>query len=301
MKNRLHVHRAIFPNAFRAMARVWDGVQRSGPVAVLCLSVLALAPAGLAQDVTFNKTRYSSVKQPGEADVVLTLTDSKILIKDKKANGIDMEIPYSSIDSISYELATRHRVAEGAGVMALSIGAGAIVMATKTKSYWLDIEHHDGDAKELTVLRLDKSEHEQVMAALAAKSRKHIEALATKGRPLNPTVGSKDMDEVIPFGMEAVAAALKPAMESFGCNVTEAKDKRIECKRPRGYSERTGSGAEKVTATLEAKGDQTRVRIWTGKGFVGRIGKNNWSTPIYEEMMKNLQKPAQSATASGPN
>lgn len=281
-----------------------ENVGRAGRLVVLCLAVLALAPAGLAQDVTFNKTRYSSVKQPRETDVVLTITDSKVLITGKKANEIDLEIPYSSIDSISYELAVRHRTAEGAGMMALSLGAGAVVMATKTKSYWLDIEYHDpdaSDAKELTVLRLDKSEYAQVMAALEAKSGKHIEPLATKTRPLNPTSGSKDMDEVVPFPMDAVVAALKPAMENFGCKVTEAKAKRIECRRGRGYDERTGAGAEKVTATLEAKGEQTRVRIWTGKGFVGRIGKNNWSTPIYEEMMKNLQKPAQSATASGAN
>ncbi len=45
------------------------------------------------------------------------------------------------------------------------------------------------------------------------------------------------------------------------------------------------------TGTLEAQGAKTHVRIWTGKGFAGRVGKHNWSTPIYEEMMKTLQKP----------
>lgn len=301
MEQRLFSRPSLLQHPFRAIAELLDKPQRTGRFAVFCLALLALAPAALAQDVTFNKTRYSSVKQPGETQVVLTITDSKLLIKDKKANGIDLEIPYSSIDSISYELAVRHRKAEGAGMMALSLGAGAVVMATKTKSYWLDIEHHDGDAKELTVLRLDKSEYAQVMAALEAKSGKHIDELATKTRPLNPTSGSKDMDELVPFPRDAVAAALKPAMESFGCKVTEAKAKRVECKRERGYSERTGAGAEKVTATLETKGGQTRVRIWTGKGFVGRIGKNNWSTPIFNEMMKSLQKPSDAASASATN
>ena len=270
-------------------------------MAALCLTLLPLVPAGLAQDVIFSKTRYSSVKQPKEADVVLTIAESKILIKGKKADGIDMEIPYSSIDSISYQLAARHRVGEGAGIMALSLGAGAIVMATKTKSYWLDIEYHEGDAKQLAVLRLDKSEYQKVMATLEARSGKHIAVLAPQKNPLNPTAGSKDMDEVIQFGMVAIVAALKPAMESFGCNVTDVTASRMECKRGRGNSERTGYGGEKVTATLEAKGEQTRVRIWTGKGFVGRMGKTNWSTPIYQEMMKSLQKSAQSATASRPN
>jgi hypothetical protein len=43
---------------------------------------------------------------------------------------------------------------------------------------------------------------------------------------------------------------------------------------------------------LKAKGDQTRVRIWTGKGFEGRVNKKNWSTPIYQGMMKILEKSA---------
>jgi len=45
-----------------------------------------------------------------------------------------------------------------------------------------------------------------------------------------------------------------------------------------------------VTAKLEAKGDQTRVSITTGLGFYGRLAKGNWSTPVYLEMMRNLQR-----------
>jgi hypothetical protein len=265
--------------------------------------ILMLVPAGMAQDVTFSKTKYSSVKQPKEADVDLSISDSKVSIKgqkvSKKATAINMEIPYSSIDAISYELATRHRVAEGAAVMALSLGAGAVLMATKTKSHWLAIEHHQGDAKEITILRLDKSEYGKVIAALEAKSGKHIATLDSKTSSLNPTAESKDMDTVIPFRMEKVATALKSAMESEGCMVTDATASRVECKRSRGGSERTGFGGEKITATMEAQGEQTRVRISTGKGFVGRIGKKNWSTSIYQEMMKSLQKLAPGASASG--
>lgn len=269
--------------------------------AAFFLAAMTLAPTSRAQDVTFSKTRYSSVKQPKESEVALTVTDSKVLIKGKKKNGLTTEIPFTSIDSMTYELATRHRVQEGAGVMLLSVGAGAILMATKTKSHWLDIEYHDGEQKQQMVLRLDKSEYEKVIATLEARTGKHIEKLDAKSSPLNPTANSKDVDQLIPFQKDAVVAALKPSMENFGCKVTDEAAKRIECKRTRGLSDRTGNGGEKVTAELEAKGEQTRVRIWTGKGFVGRIRKNNWSTPIYDEMMKSLQKPAQSAAAAHTN
>jgi len=102
------------------------------------------------------------------------------------------------------------------------------------------------------------------------------------------------MDEVVPFPMDQVIAALKPAMESLGCRVREVTATRIECKRARGRSEWTALpvGGETVTGTLEARDEQTRIRISTGKGWVGpgREGKKNWSTVIYQEMMKTLQE-----------
>lgn len=108
----------------------------------------------------------------------------------------------------------------------------------------------------------------------------------------DPTLISVDVDELVPFDVDRVAIALKPAMESQNCNVTEASANRIECKRPRvaTTSKHMGSGGESVTAMLEANGGQTQVRITTGKGFNGRLLKQNWSTPIYVEMMKTLQK-----------
>jgi hypothetical protein len=105
------------------------------------------------------------------------------------------------------------------------------------------------------------------------------------------SVGAEDVDEVVPFEIDKVVAALKPAMESADCNVKEATDNRVECKRPRHTSGNRVYGGESVTAVLEAQGSKTRIVITTGKGFYGRFVKSNWSIPIYEQMMKNLQPP----------
>jgi hypothetical protein len=283
----------LFGSMAGALGKAGAGC-RLAVLCLLCSVASAVGPAAAAHDATFEKTRYSSVKNPKEEYVALTITDSKILIRSKQTNGLSLEIPYAAIDSLSYEVAARHRVAEGAALGSL------LLMTTKTKSHWLDIEYREGDAKETTILRLDKTEYEKVLAALAAKSGKQIAMLKANTSPLNPTAGSKDMDEVIPYRRDAVAAPLKPAMESMGCNVTHATDGRIECKREWAKqmdTERTGSGGEKVIAILDAKGDQTRVRIETEKGVRGRLVKKNWSTPIYQEMMKALQKPAESAAA----
>jgi len=101
-----------------------------------------------------------------------------------------------------------------------------------------------------------------------------------------------DVDETIPFPMDKVMAAVKPAMESVSCNVKESSADHVECKRPRVATDWRFNdvGGESVTALLEAQGDQTRIRITTGKGFYGRLGKDSWSMPIFQEMMKRLQQ-----------
>lgn len=109
---------------------------------------------------------------------------------------------------------------------------------------------------------------------------------------------AQTVDEVIPFEISKVVPALKPAMESQNCNVMEATVSRIECKRPRVSAtfKHPGSGGESVTAILEAKGDQTRVHISTGKGYYGRLVKQNWSVPIYQKMIESLQNAQPKAT-----
>src|ERR1041385_968455 len=305
MQELLSTFRSLFQNAIcpvvsrdrRPRGVVW--------LVLLCVICSTLPPKASAEDVAFDKTKYSSIKQPKEAPVILTITDSKILIKpkkkDKKNPAPDIEIPFSSIDSLSYEQSVRHRVSEGMGIMPLSIATGAVIMSTKTRSYWLDIEYHKGDTKELTVLRLDKSQQESVISTLQARTGKQIAALDANTSAFNPTAGSQNMDEVVPYPISQVAAALKPAMESMGCKVKKAKPDHLECKRFTAIDrERNGAGGEKVTAELEAKGEQTRVRISTGKGCAGRrMMKKNWSTPIYKEMIKNLEKASsQNVTAA---
>lgn len=148
--------------------------------------LLAVAQASVAQDVTFNKVRFSSVATPKEADVFLTVTQTSLLIRGKKVTSIDLTIPFSSLDKLSYEVAEHHRVGEGAALMVASLGAGAILMATKSKSHWLDIAYHTGDDHQSAVLRLDKSEYESILTALEHTTGKPIERLKANASPNQP-------------------------------------------------------------------------------------------------------------------
>ena len=101
--------------------------------------------------------------------------------------------------------------------------------------------------------------------------------------------GSKDVDRAVAYPMAQVLDAAKQALNTYGCDVKKEKPDYLECTRDRHVGAFVGSGGEKVTVQLSAKDSETRVEIKTGKGFVGRLGKKNWSTPIFDEMMKTLK------------
>ena len=109
-------------------------------------------------------------------------------------------------------------------------------------------------------------------------------------RPQDPTRGSKNVDQVVPFPMDAVMEAAKKAVQRYGCNIKLATQGYLECTRPREIGVFVGSGGEKVKVSLSKKAKGTQVRINTGKGFVGRLGKKNWSTPIFNEMVRRLKE-----------
>jgi hypothetical protein len=116
-----------------------------------------------------------------------------------------------------------------------------------------------------------------------------VQSLNQEKEKDNPTKGSKDVDQTVPYPMDKTLEAAKQALATYGCNIKKEKADYLECTRDRHVGVFVGSGGEKVTVKLSAKGSETRVEIKTGKGFVGRVGKKNWSTPIFDEMMKTLK------------
>jgi hypothetical protein len=104
----------------------------------------------------------------------------------------------------------------------------------------------------------------------------------------DPSKGSKDVDRIVPYPMSQVLEASKLAMATYGCDVKKEKSDSIECTRSRRVGVFIGSGGEKVTVRVIPKGAETQVVVKTGKGFVGRLAKKNWSTPIFNELLKNL-------------
>lgn len=116
-----------------------------------------------------------------------------------------------------------------------------------------------------------------------------ISAPASQEKENDPSKGSKDVDQTVAYSMDKVLDAAKQAIATYGCSVKKEKADYLECTRDRHVGVFVGSGGEKVKVKLSANGGETRVQISTGKGFVGRVGKKNWSTPIFDEMMRILK------------
>jgi hypothetical protein len=112
---------------------------------------------------------------------------------------------------------------------------------------------------------------------------------ATQPEQLDPSKGSEDIDRTVSYPMPQVLEAAKQALTTYGCDIKKETADYVECTRDRHIGAFVGSGGEKITVRLSTQGTDTRVVIKTGKSFVGRLGKKNWSTPVFEDMLSTLK------------
>ena len=122
-----------------------------------------------------------------------------------------------------------------------------------------------------------------------AQPQQALRAASQEEKKDDPTKDSKDVDQTVAYPVAKVLEAARQALTTYGCDVKKEKPDYLECTRSRHVGVMVGSGGEKVTVQLTDKGAETRVEIKTGKGFVGRLGKKNWSTPIFDDLMTTLK------------
>ena len=136
-----------------------------------------LALLSLANAQTFHKTKMIDPKGK-EVPVEVEFDTTKQSLGVKTLGQPLVDVPYSTIEKLSYERASRRRVKEGALVMIGSLGVGGIVMLTKSKNHWfyVDYKQPDGTAKTLT-LKLDKNEYERVLKIATEQTGKEVETL----------------------------------------------------------------------------------------------------------------------------
>ncbi len=122
--------------------------------------------------------------QPGLADAKGKQADASLIFSDNNKNVVVrvadrdfVTMPYDQLDKFSYEYTKKHRITQGAIVMVASLGAGAIVMLTKSKSHWLYVDFHEQNAPKSVVLRMDKHEYKSIIEAVKTHTGKEVEFL----------------------------------------------------------------------------------------------------------------------------
>jgi hypothetical protein len=141
-------------------------------------AVLVLVVSG---GVTFADAATWQVKVPDQKGrqlkATLTFNDANNIIDIRTAKGDAVQIPYAEIDKCSYEFTKQHHAAPGTTSMMASAGTGAIVMLTRSKSHWLEIDYHEQEVPKVFVLRMDKREYLNILDALKAHTGKDPEIL----------------------------------------------------------------------------------------------------------------------------
>ena len=147
---------------------------RHSKVIAALLIVFGLTNISLADETAFTGVKLADAKGK-QADARLIFSDANSNIVVRVADRDVVLIPYNQLDKFSYEYTKKHRITQGAVVMVASLGAGAIVMLTKSKSHWLYIDFHEQNTAKSMVLRMDKNEYKKIFDAVKTHTGKDVE------------------------------------------------------------------------------------------------------------------------------
>ena len=143
---------------------------------MLFLSATFAATLSFADDASFHRIEVPD-QNGKQSAAVLTFSDTDKAIEVQPVKSGDAtKIPYSVIDKCSYEFTKKHRV-NGGTIATSAVGVGAVMMFTKSKSHWLEIDYHEQAGERTFVLRMDKHQYIAILDALKAHTGIEAEVL----------------------------------------------------------------------------------------------------------------------------
>jgi hypothetical protein len=148
---------------------------------VSAMFLMMLSCAGSAEEASFSRCKLADAKGK-QTDARLVFSDNEKALTISVSDRNVVSIPYENLDKFSYEYTKKHRVTQGAIVMVASLGAGAIVMLTQSKSHWLYVDYREQNVPKTLVLRMDKNEYEKIFDAVKAHTGKDVQFLADAGK-----------------------------------------------------------------------------------------------------------------------
>ena len=161
-------------------------------ISVVAVILMVAVNVSFAEETAFNGCKLADVKgKQAEARLILSDETKSVIVRSMDRDVVS--IPYQNIDKFSYDYAKKHRITQGAIVMVASLGAGAIVMLTKSKSHWLYIDFHEQAAPKSVVVRMDKSEYKKIFEAVKKHTGKEVQFIGEAGKNTDKNKG-KDKD-----------------------------------------------------------------------------------------------------------
>lgn len=155
---------------------------------VVGVIVVLVASVCFADEAAFNGVKVADAKGK-QADAKLLFSDANKDIVIQVADRNFLTVPYDQVDKCSYEYTKKHRITQGAIVMVASLGAGAVVMMTSSKSHWLYIDYHEQNVPKEIVLRMDKKQYKKIVEAMNTHTGKEVQYVgkAEKKKPKEKT------------------------------------------------------------------------------------------------------------------
>jgi hypothetical protein len=148
------------------------------PVLFVIFSVI---PHLMAVDQSFSRVKVPDSKGK-PVNAVLTFSDQNQAVEIRPTKAAALTIPYSRIYKFSYEYTKRHRVSEGTLATA-PLGIGALMMLTKGRSHWLQIDYDDPqNVRKFYVLRMDKHDYLRILEAVKAHTGKDADVLGNANK-----------------------------------------------------------------------------------------------------------------------
>jgi hypothetical protein len=132
----------------------------------LVLALAVFVKAGRASETSFHDVDVPDAH--GRAmKATLIFNDAAKAIEVHPAKGDTVSIPYAQIDRCEYEYTKKHRVT-GDTIASAPLGIGAVMMLTRGKSHWLEIDYVVDNVPKTYVLRMDKHNYLPILDALKA-------------------------------------------------------------------------------------------------------------------------------------
>ena len=148
--------------------------------------IFAVGSLSFADDTSFRGVKLADARgKQVDAHLIFSDTNNDVVVR--VADRDVVAIPYDQLDKFSYEYSKKHRITQGAIVMIASLGAGAVVMLTESKSHWLYIDYREQNVPKVVVLRMDKHEYKKIIAAVPTHTGKEVQDLGNAGKKAKKT------------------------------------------------------------------------------------------------------------------